>query len=107
MWRDKVHLNLLIRKLTKSQVVQAALCEYLVAVQSPTDANAAPKPDLLFLASDDPIRQFIGIAKGGMSMDELMHQLNLLLMDLCKPAVLFFTEPATAARIQQKFKSPH
>ena len=60
-----------VRKLTKSQVVQEALAEYLVAAQSPTDAK--PAPDLSFLTPDDPIRQFIGIAKGGMSTDELMR----------------------------------
>jgi len=57
-----------VRKLTKSQVVQEALAEYLVAAQSPTDAKPASEPDLSFLAADDPIRKFIGIAKGGMSM---------------------------------------
>jgi hypothetical protein len=62
-----------VRKLTKSQVVQEALAEYLVAAQSPTKAKPAPEPDLSFLAADDPIRKFIGIAKDGMSTDELMR----------------------------------
>ncbi len=62
-----------VRKMTKSQVVQEALAEYLVAAQSPTDAKPAPEPDLSFLAADDPIRKFIGIAKDGMSTDELMR----------------------------------
>ena len=51
-----------VRKMTKSQVAQA-----------PSDGKAAPEPDLSFLAPDDPIRQFIGIAKDGMSTDELMR----------------------------------
>jgi hypothetical protein len=54
------------RNLTKSQVVQEALAEYLVAAKPPID------PDLSFLAVDDPIRQFIGIAKDGPSTDEWM-----------------------------------
>ena len=62
-----------VHKLSKSQVVQEALAEYLVATQSPTDAKPAPEPDLSFLAADDPIRKFIGIAKDGMSTDELMR----------------------------------
>ena len=62
-----------VRKLTKSQVVQEALVEYLVAAQAPSHDQVAPEPDLSFLAPDDPIRQFIGIAKGGMSTDELMR----------------------------------
>jgi hypothetical protein len=60
-------------KLSKSQVVQEALAEYLVTAQAPPDGKAAPEPDLSFLAPDDPIRQFIGIAKDGMSTDELMR----------------------------------
>ena len=60
------------RKLTKSQVVQEALAEYMVAAKS-SSAKPAPEPDLSFLAPDDPIRQFIGIAKDGMSTDELMR----------------------------------
>jgi len=62
-----------VRKLTKSQVVQEALAEYMVAAQARSDGKAAPEPDLSFLAPDDPIRQFIGIAKDGMSTDELMR----------------------------------
>ena len=61
------------RKLTKSQVVQEALAEYLVEARSPSSTKPAPEPDLSFLAPDDPIRQFIGIAKDGMSTDELMR----------------------------------
>ena len=61
------------RKLTKSQVVQEALAEYLVAAKAPSPTKPPPKPDLSFLAPDDPIRQFIGIAKDGMSTDELMR----------------------------------
>jgi hypothetical protein len=60
------------RKLTKSQVVQEALAEYMVTAQAPSLGKAAPEPDLSFLAPDDPIRQFIGIAKGGPSTDEWM-----------------------------------
>jgi hypothetical protein len=61
-----------VRKLSKSQVVQEALAKYLVAAQVPSDGKAAPEPDLSFLAPDDPIRKFIGIAKGGPSTDEWM-----------------------------------
>ena len=61
------------RKLTKSQVVQEALAEYLVAAKTPAPGKPTPEPDLSFLATDDPIRQFIGIAKDGMSTDELMR----------------------------------
>ena len=60
------------RKLSKSHVVQEALAEYLVAAKSPTHPRAAPEPDLSFLAPDDPIRQFIGIARDGPSTDEWM-----------------------------------
>ncbi len=60
------------RKLTKSQVVQEALAEYLVAAKTTSNHNAASEPDLSFLAPDDPIRQFIGIAKDGPSTDEWM-----------------------------------
>ena len=62
-----------VRKLSKSHVVQEALAEYLVAAKTATSHNAAPEPDLSFLAPDDPIRQFIGIVKDGMSTDELMR----------------------------------
>lgn len=61
------------RKLSKSHVVQEALAEYLVAAKAPNSPNAPPEPDLSFLAPDDPIRQFIGIARDGMSTDELMR----------------------------------
>jgi hypothetical protein len=61
-----------VRKLTKSQVVQEALAEYMVAAQAPPHGRTVPDPDLSFLAPDDPIRQFIGIAKGGPSTDEWM-----------------------------------
>ena len=62
-----------VRKLTKSKVVQEALAEYMVSAKAPSPNKPAPEPDLSFLAPDDPIRQFIGIAKGGMSTDELMR----------------------------------
>lgn len=61
------------RKLSKSHVVQEALAEYLVAAKKPSAKKAPPEPDLSFLAPDDPIRQFIGIARDGMSTDELMR----------------------------------
>ena len=61
------------RKLSKSHVVQEALAEYLVAAKTAASHNAAPEHDLSFLAPDDPLRQFIGIAKDGMSTDELMR----------------------------------
>jgi hypothetical protein len=61
------------RKLSKSQVVQEALAEYLVTAQAAMPTTPPVEPDLSFLAPDDPIRQFIGIAKDGMSTDELMR----------------------------------
>lgn len=61
------------RNLSKSQVVQEALAEYLVAAQAAMPPTPPPEPDLSFLAPDDPIRPFIGIAKDGMSTDELMR----------------------------------
>ena len=61
-----------VRKMTKSQVVQVALAQYLVAAQTPTKAKPGPEPDLSFLAADDPIRQFIGLAKVGPSTDQWM-----------------------------------
>ena len=61
-----------VRKMTKSQVVQEALAEYLMAAQTPSKAKPGPEPDLSFLAPDDPIRQFIGLAKAGPSTDEWM-----------------------------------
>ena len=45
----------------------------MVAAQSPTEAKPAPKPDMSFLAADDPIRKFNGVAKDGISTDELMR----------------------------------
>ena len=61
-----------VRKLSKSQVVQEALAEYLLAARKPSQDNPAPEPDLSFLAPDDPIRKFIGIVKDGPSTDEWM-----------------------------------
>jgi hypothetical protein len=58
-----------VRKLSKSHVVQEALAEYLVAAKT----SSQEEQDLSFLAADYPIRQFIGIAKDGMSTDELMR----------------------------------
>lgn len=59
---------------TKSQVVQEALADYFVAAKAQAVPPPPPaEPDLSFLAPDDPIRAFIGIAKGGMSTDELMR----------------------------------
>jgi hypothetical protein len=43
-----------------------------VAAKTPSPGQPAPEPDLSFLAPDDPIRQFIGIAKDGPSTDEWM-----------------------------------
>jgi hypothetical protein len=60
------------RNLTKSQVVQEALAEYMVAAKSDVTAKQLSEPDLSFLSPDDPIRQFIGIAKEGPSTDEWM-----------------------------------
>jgi hypothetical protein len=60
------------RNLSKSHVVQEALAEYMVAAKSDTNARQLPAPDLSFLSPDDPIRQFIGIAKEGPSTDEWM-----------------------------------
>lgn len=58
---------------TKSHVVQEALAEYFVAAKAQaTPAPPSAEPDLSFLAPDDPIRAFIGIAKGGPSTDEWM-----------------------------------
>lgn len=54
---------------TRTQVVQDALTEYLFK----TEETVSPsEPDLSFLAPDDPIREFIGSAKGGPSTDEWM-----------------------------------
>ncbi|MCX7269099.1 MAG: hypothetical protein NT095_01155 [Burkholderiales bacterium] len=60
------------RNLTKSHVVQEALAEYMVTAKSASPARPLPEPDLSFLSPDDPIRQFIGIAKEGPSTDEWM-----------------------------------
>lgn len=58
---------------TKSHVVQEALAEYFVAAKAQATPTPPPaEPDLSFLAPDDPIRAFIGIAKGGPSTDEWM-----------------------------------
>ena len=58
-------------QMTKSQVVQEAVAQWLntATKQSPLDAA----PDLSFLSPNDPIRAFIGIAKDGMSADDLMR----------------------------------
>ena len=53
-------------------MVQQALATYLVAVKSPNSPEALPEPDLSFLAPDDPIRPFIGIAREGPSTEEWM-----------------------------------
>ena len=58
------------RQLTKSHVVQEALAEYMVAAKSDSTPTSGPAPDLSFLDANDPIRQFIGIAKDGPSTDE-------------------------------------
>ena len=60
------------RNLTKSQVVQEALAEYLVAAKTSSHGKLVPEQDLSFLAPDDPIRKFIGIVKDGPSTDEWM-----------------------------------
>jgi hypothetical protein len=58
-------------QMTKSQVVQEAVAQWLSTAkkQSPLDAAS----ELSFLSPDDPIRAFIGIAKDGMSTDDLMR----------------------------------
>lgn len=58
-------------RMTKSQVVQEAVEQWLISAKKKMPKTAAP--DLSFLAPDDPIREFIGIAKDGMSTDELMR----------------------------------
>ena len=60
------------RHLRKSQVVQQALVQYMASANSPSRGTPLPEPDLSFLEPDDPIRQFIGIAKEGPSTDEWM-----------------------------------
>ena len=58
-------------RMTKSQVVQEAVEQWLISAKK--KMPKAAEPDLSFLAPDDPIREFIGIAKDGMSTDELMR----------------------------------
>ncbi|MFM7698138.1 MAG: hypothetical protein ACKO5X_05830 [Limnohabitans sp.] len=58
------------RNLTKSLVVQEALAQYMVSAKAPSPSALIPEPDLSFLPPDDPIRQFIGMAKDGPSTDE-------------------------------------
>lgn len=58
-------------RITKSQVVQEAVEQWLNTAKQKISKTA--EPDLSFLAPDDPIREFIGIAKDGMSTDELMR----------------------------------
>ena len=60
------------RHLHKSQVVRQALVQYMASANSPSCAALLPEPDLSFLSPDDPIRQFIGIAKDGPSTNEWM-----------------------------------
>ncbi len=60
------------RNLTKSHVVQEALAEYMVALKAAAPTKPLPEPDLSFLPENDPIRQFIGIAKQGPSTHEWM-----------------------------------
>jgi hypothetical protein len=61
-------------EVTKSQVVQQALGEWLERARQPAQPQSPPAElDLSFLAPDDPIRRFIGIVKGGPSTDELMR----------------------------------
>ena len=60
------------RHLHKSQVVQQALVQYMASANSLSRDALLPEPDLSFLALDDPIRQFIGIAKEGPITDEWM-----------------------------------
>jgi len=57
--------------MTKSQVVQEAVSQWLTTAKN--QMPSAPESDLSFLSPDDPIRAFIGIAKDGMSTDELMR----------------------------------
>ena len=60
------------RHLHKTQVVRQALVQYMASANSPSRDTPLPEPDLSFLEPDDPIRQFIGIAKEGPSTDEWM-----------------------------------
>lgn len=57
--------------MTKSQVVQEAVAQWLTTAKN--QMPPAAESDLSFLSADDPIRAFIGIAKDGMSTDELMR----------------------------------
>jgi hypothetical protein len=57
--------------ITKSQVVQEAIVQWLSAAK--TQIPPVTELNLSFLAPDDPIRAFIGIAKDGMSTDALMR----------------------------------
>ena len=57
--------------MTKSQVVQEAVAQWLHTATKRLPADA--ESELSFLPPDDPIRAFIGIAKDGMSADELMR----------------------------------
>lgn len=57
--------------MTKSQVVQEAVSQWLTTAKN--QMPSAAESDLSFLSPDDPIRAFIGIAKDGMSTDELMR----------------------------------
>jgi hypothetical protein len=57
--------------MTKSQVVQEAVAQWLNTATS--QIPPAAEADLSFLSPDDPIRAFIGIAKDGMSADDLMR----------------------------------
>jgi hypothetical protein len=58
-------------QMTKSQVVQEAVAQWLNTAT--TQIPSAAESDLSFLSPDDPIRAFIGIAKDGMSADDLMR----------------------------------
>ncbi len=58
-------------RITKSQVVQEAVVQWLNTAKTKT-SPVASEPDLSFLSPDDPIRAFIGSAKDGPSTDEWM-----------------------------------
>ncbi len=60
------------RHLHKSQVVQQALVQYMATANCLSRDALFPELDLTFLSPDDPIRQFIGIAKDGPSTNEWM-----------------------------------
>ena len=60
------------RLLDKSLVVQQALVQYMASANSQSRDTPLPESDLSFLSPDDPIRQFIGIAKVGPSTNEWM-----------------------------------